>query len=168
MHPIHFPKKTDGFEKFSKNNINDYLSLDVLSESINKELYRISIEGDNTLIDLYDKVANRTLNYLQSDDTKFNIIINDKTHQASTELFWVAFDSKNIKHNKTDGWGHHGVFNNCFGKTTIKKVDNKEYKIYFKDYKHIYIHLISQMIVDTLTVLYYVDNTIREKDDKNI
>ena len=38
----------------------------------------------------------------------------------------------------------------------------------FKDYKHIYIHLISQMIVDTLTVLYYVDNTIREKDDKNI
>ncbi len=158
-HPIDFPRKKDGFEKFSKDNIDYYLS-NLSKEIINTNIQNHSINSDITLIELYDNVANKTLDYLNSDSVNFNITIDSQLEKVSSTLFWIPFDIKDIKNKKTDGWGKYGILNDKFGKTTTVTIDKKEYKICFKDYEHIYIHFITQMVTDTLAVLMYLDKKI--------
>ncbi len=166
LYPKYFPSKKDAFEEFSKKHIDNYLSTSEISMTF-EENDRIIKESNSTILSLYDQVAKRTLSYLKSDESSFKVKVNGIKEKGTCDLFWIKFDPIKPRHNKTDGWGEYGLFGEVskdkkyFGASScIKKYNGDTYTIDFKDYEHIYIHFIKQMVLDTLTVLCYVEKHI--------
>ena len=169
LNPLHSFSIKDGFEEFSKSNIEKYLPGVQNLINDNKDYDRNLKESNGTMISLYDLVAKRTLDYLESDNARFKAKVNGVEKTVTPDLFWKKFDPTKLNNDKKNGWGSYGLFGKgtgekCyFGKSCTKEdnEDNKDsYSISFSDYEHIYTHLLKQMMVDTLTVLLYVEKHI--------
>ena len=166
IYPVHFPSKKDGFENFSENHIDNYLQTSKISITHNDQ-DRIIKESNNNMISLYDLVANRTLEYLESDNACFKAKVNGIEKTVTPDLFWLKFDPIEPHNDKRDGWGRYGPFGEVIDKkcyfgvpSSTKKYNGDNYSISFSNYKHIYTYLLKQMVVDTLTVLLYVEKNI--------
>lgn len=161
--PFSFPSRHDAFEEFSKKHIDSYLMPNPENALSDTERDRIEKESEMDLIGLYDLVANRTLAYLESDESSFPARINGEIHTVGSDLFWVKYDPEHPRHDKRDGWGHYGPFGEAHRKSIpFDTMESREYKgmtytISFSDYEHIYTHLIRQMTIDALTVLRHIE-----------
>lgn len=160
-----FHWRKDNYEKFSKKNLHKYLNTEKPEEAL---LPAVSYPGhsDSGFIGFYDRSANNTLDFLKSDEAKFDMTMGTTRVPTSCDVFWRPYDSETDPNRRKQnrGFGQYGPFEEFFSTGKTLTIDGLECTIEFASYEHVFIKFVENAIADTLYCLMYADQCLTGKN----
>ena len=150
----HGPLAPDSYESYSKKHIKDRLgSVDVSSHRF--EALRSELRGS---VDLYDKCARATLDYLYHSGREFPCSVDGGAIQAGWDMFWARSSDKDgdraVMGHK--GFGRYGALGKHFGKTRVE-ADGKAYQVAPDVFQTLHQDLVQKAVEDSLQVLMFAE-----------
>ena len=178
--PPPFKTADDAMELFTEQNI--HATLRDFREEVGLHDRPENRSEEDSFLQIYQDAAEDTRKFLK--DTKIQLhpytlkkddtVALDKPKEFSTGIFWKEYDfDNNPEEGKaTAGFGTYGpleqYFGNGFGKTDTDaycevKLDEQDYRLYWKDYQKLYLELIKLMVLNTIRGLQLADRQFRGK-----
>lgn len=121
--------------------------------------------GSNCIENIYQGAALKTLDYIASSNSQFDIEIDGKTRKAGWDLFWngdetVRSSSARYRLHRIEGFGCYGPLGKHFGQEQVK-VSSNRYVVNSSIYDGLCDFVINKSIEDSLKILICIENQIK-------
>jgi len=157
----HGPGISDSYESYSAKRVEEVLSSIHIT---NGEIQKIIDESNIGFNKIYDMAAKETLDYLKSNSSTFDMVVNGEKKKGSWNLFWrrnsdLGDDEKKGRREIYSGFGKFGVLGSHFGEREIRLEGGEFiYEIEDEVYIKLYEKMIRKTVFDTIRFLAAADD----------
>lgn len=162
----HTPNSSDSFETRLNYRMGSCLS----NFNYNQDRFNMVSEcsvGENCIENIYQGAALKTLDYISSSNSQFDIEIDGKTRKAGWDLFWngdeqARSSSARYRLHRIEGFGRYGPLGKHFGQEQVKVARNR-YVVNSSIYDRLCDFVVRKAIEDSLKILICIENQMNNR-----